>query len=128
MAFKPFKFIGKLASKLIPGGGIIADIIAPGKSQQEKNEGLAMLTPIAQFNLTMARPWIAKMIVGVYLLGIVIKWLQLLISWLLKIPNIPLIEIPADLTEFAKVVVTVIVGTRGVEKIVDKIFKKKEKK
>jgi len=121
------KFLGKAVKSIIPGGGLIADIIAPGKTQQEKNEGLAMLAPIAQYNLTMARPWIAKMIVGVYLTGIVIRWLQLLIAWLFKIPNIPLIEIPVDLTEFAKIVVGVIVGTRGIEKIVDKIFKKKVK-
>ena len=124
MAFKPFKFIGKLASKLLPGGGLIADIIAPGKSQQEKNEGLAMLTPIAQFNLTMARPRIMIMIVSVYLSGVVIQWIQILC----KVPKEELIGMPTHLEGFAITIVGIIAGTRGFEKIVDKVFKKKEKK
>ena len=122
MAFKPFKLLGKLASKIIPGVGIVADIIAPGKTQQEKNEGLEMLTPIAQYNRTMARPRIAIGIVAVYLFGIIIQWGQVLF----KVHEVYRIIIPSDLTEFAKIVVTVIVGTRGIEKIVDKIFNKKK--
>jgi len=124
MAFKPFKFITKLASKIIPGVGIVADIIAPGKTQQEKNEGLAMLVPIAQYNLTCARPLIAKAIVFTYLGGVVIQWIQVLF----KVHQAYRIVIPGQLSEFALVVVSVIVGTRGVEKIFGKIFKKKDKK
>lgn len=125
MAFKPLKFLGKIAKTILPiGGGIVADIIAPGKTQQEKNEGLEMLTPIAQYNRTMARPRIAIGIVAVYLFGILIQWGQVLF----KVHEAYRIVIPEDLTEFAKIVVTVIVGTRGIEKIVDKIFNKKRGK
>jgi len=124
MGFKPFKFLGKLASKLIPGGGIIADIIAPGKTQEEKTEGLSMLDPIAQFNRTMARPRIAIAIVFTYLGGVIIQWIQVLCG----VHKAYQIVIPVQLSEFAVIVVTVIVGSRGIEKIVDKIFKKKERK
>lgn len=115
------KFLGKAVKSIIPFGGVVSEIIAPGKTQQKKNEGLEMLTPIAQYNRTMARPRIAIGIVAVYLIGILIQWAQVLF----KVHQAYRIEIPGDLTEFAKIVVTVIVGTRGVEKIVDKIFKKK---
>ncbi|GAG97026.1 unnamed protein product, partial [marine sediment metagenome] len=64
------------------------------------------------------------MIVAVYLSGVLIQWGQVLFN----VHAAYRIEIPTDLTEFAKIVVTVIVGTRGIEKIVDKIFSKKDKK
>jgi len=118
-----FKKIFKAAGSLIPGVGIVKSIIAPEKSQQEKTDGLAMLDPIAQYNKTMARPRIAIGIVAVYLFGIIIQWAQVLF----KVVEANRIVIPSDLTEFAKIVVTVIVGTRGIEKIVGKIFKRKEK-
>jgi len=125
MAFKPLKLLGKIAKTILPfGGGIVADILAPGKTQQEKNEGLAMLAPIAQYNLTCARPLIAKAIVFTYLGGVVIQWVQVIF----KVHQAYRIVIPDQLSEFALVVVSVIVGTRGIEKIVGKIFKKKEKK
>ena len=122
MGFKPLKFIGKLISKIVPGGGIIADIIAPGKTQNEKNQGLEMLTPIAQYNRTMARPRIAIAIVFTYLGGVIIQWIQVLCG----VQKAYQIVIPLQLSEFAVIVVTVIVGSRGIEKIVDKIFKKKK--
>lgn len=118
-----FKKIFKAAGSLIPGVGIVKSIIAPEKSQQEKNDGLAMLVPLAQYNKTMARPRIAIGIVAVYLFGILLQWAQVLF----KVEAAHKIIIPSDLTEFAKIVVTVIVGTRGIEKIVGKIFKRKEK-
>lgn len=124
MGFKPFKLLGKLVSKIIPGGGIIADIIAPGKTQEEKNLGLAMLAPIAQFNRTMARPRIAIMIVSVYLSGIVIQWVQVLC----KVQKAYQIVIPDKLVEFASIVVGAFFVTRGFEKILKGIIKKKEKK
>jgi len=117
-----FKKFFKAAGSLIPGVGIVKSIIAPEKSQQEKTEGLAMLDSIAQYNKTMARPRIAIGIVAVYLFGIIIQWCQVL----LKVEAAHRIIIPSDLTEFAKIVVTVIVGTRGIEKIVSKIFGKKK--
>jgi len=117
------KKIFGVVTSIIPGGGIVKEIIAPEKSQQEKNDGLAMLVPLAQYNKTMARPRIAIGIVAVYLFGILIQWAQVLF----KVAAANRIIIPSDLTEFAKIVVTVIVGTRGIEKIVGKIFKRKEK-
>ena len=124
MAKGLFKKIAKVASSLIPGGGVVSQILGLDKTPEQVASGLALLDPIAQYNKTMARPRIAIMIVAVYLSGILIQWGQVLF----KVDAIYRITIPADLTEFAKIVVTVIVGTRGIEKIVDKIFSKKEKK
>lgn len=124
MAKGLFKKIAKIASSLIPGGGVVSQIIGLDKTPQQVESGLALLDPIAQYNKTMARPRIAIMIVAVYLSGILIQWGQVLF----KVELAYRIAIPTDLTEFAKIVVTVIVGTRGIEKIVDKIFNKKEKK
>lgn len=118
-----FKKIAKIASSLIPGGGVVSQIIGLDKTPQQVESGLALLDPIAQYNKTMARPRIAIMIVAVYLSGILIQWGQVLF----KVAETYRITIPSDLTEFAKIVVTVIVGTRGIEKIVDKIFNKKKK-
>lgn len=119
MAFKPFKFLGKVAKAIIPGGGIVADIIAPGKTQEEKTKGLEMLAPIAQYNLTSARPLIAKAIVFTYLGGVVIQWIQVIFG----VQKAYQIIIPEQLSEFAVIVVSVIVGTRGIEKIVKGVFK-----
>lgn len=117
------KFLGKAVSKILPfGGGIVADIISPGKSQEEKTEGLSMLDPIAQFNRTMARPRMAIMIVSVYLSGVVIQWAQVLF----KVQKAYQIVIPDKLVEFASIIVGAFFVTRGFEKIL-KIFKKKEK-
>jgi len=118
------KKIIKRVSSLIPGGGVIQSIIGPDRSPQQVKDGLALLDPIAQYNRTMARPRIAIMIVAVYLSGILIQWGQILFG----VEKAAVINIPSDLTEFAKIVVTVIVGTRGIEKIVDKIFKKRKEK
>lgn len=123
MAFKPLKILGKIAKAVLPmGGGVVANILAPGKTQEEKNEGLAMLAPIAQYNLTSARPLIAKAIVFTYLGGVVIQWVQVIF----KVHEAYRIVIPDQLSEFALVVVSVIVGSRGIEKIVGKIFGKKK--
>ena len=124
MAFKPFKFLGKLASSLIPGGGIIAEIIAPGKTPEQIAQGLSSLDPIAQYNRTMARPRIALSIVYVYLGGIVIQWIQ----QLLKVPKPEIIVIPIVLVGFAKIIVGAYIGSRGFEKIAETIFKKKKKR
>ena len=117
------KFLGKAVKSIIPFGGVVSEIISPDKTIEEKKEGLELLDPIAQYNRTMARPRIAIMIVAVYLSGILIQWGQILFG----VSRDSTIIIPSDLTEFAKIVVTVIVGTRGIEKIVDKIFNKKVK-
>ena len=125
MGFKPLKFLGKVVKAVLPfGGGIVADIISPEKSIAEKKEGLELLAPIAQYNLTSARPLIAKAIVFTYLGGVVIQWIQVLCG----VHKAYQIAIPDQLSEFAVIVVGVIVGTRGIEKIVKGIFKKKEKK
>lgn len=124
MAFKPFKFLGKLVSTIIPGGGVVSQIIGLDKTPKQVESGLSLLDPIAQYNRTMARPRIAIGIVAVYLMGILIQWGQVLFH----VHQAWRIVIPEQLSEFAKIVVTVIVGTRGIEKIVDKIFSKKEGK
>ena len=121
MAFKPFKLLGKLVSSFISGGGIISSIISPERSPEQIEQGLAALDPIAQYNRTMARPRIALSIVYVYLLGIVI-------NWILQIFGEPQIIIPDILIEFAKVVIGAYIGSRGLEKIAESIFKKKRKK
>lgn len=118
-----FKKIAKVASSLIPGGGVISQILGTDKTPQQVETGLSLLDPISQYNRTMARPRIAIMIVAVYLSGILIQWGQVLFN----VHAAYRVVIPSDLTEFAKIVVTVIVGTRGIEKIVDKIFNKKKK-
>jgi len=123
MAFKPFKLIGKLASSVL-GGGVVGQILGLDKTPEQVKSGLELLTPIAQYNRTMARPRIAIAIVFTYLGGIIIQWVQVLF----KVHQAYRIEIPGDLTEFAKIVVGVIVGTRGIEKIVGKIFDKGKKK
>jgi len=117
------KKIFKGVSKLVPFGGIVSDIISPDKSIAEKKEGLELLDPIAQYNRTMARPRIAIGIVFTYLLGTIVQWVQQLCG----VHQAYLITIPSELTDFAKIVVSVIVGTRGIEKIVGKIFKRKDK-
>lgn len=127
MAFKPFKLIGKIASKLIPFGGIVSDIISPEKTQEEKDEGLKMLTPIAQYNRTMARPRIAIMITATFLLGNIIQWIQVLC----KVQKAYQIEISGELTNFTTIVVTAIVTGRGIQKIVEvakSVIKKRKKK
>jgi len=124
MAFKPFKFIGKIAKSVLPfGGGIVADILSPDKTIAEKKEGLELLTPLAQYNLTMARPKIMIAIVYTYLGGTIIRWIQILCG----VQKAYLIDMPEKLVGFAVIVVGIISGTRGVEKIFDKIFRKKEK-
>ena len=127
MAFKPFKILGKLASKLIPGGGIIADIIAPGKTPAQIEAGLASLDPIAQYNRTMARPRIALTITYTYVLGVVIQWVQ----QLCKVPKEELITIPETLLTAFTLAITAYMGSRGIEKItsiIKGVVKKKRKK
>jgi len=118
-----FKKIAKLASKIIPGGGVVAQIIGLDKTPAQIKSGLELLDPIAQYNRTMARPRIAIAIVFTYLGGVVIQWIQVLCG----VDKAYQIVIPSQLSEFAVIVVTVIVGSRGIEKIVDKICKRKEK-
>ena len=105
--------------------GLTGKLIDPGPSNspEQVKDGLALLDPIAQYNRTMARPRIAIAIVFTYLGGIIIQWIQVLF----KAHQVYRIEIPGDLTEFAKIVVGVIVGTRGIEKIVGEIFRGKKK-
>ncbi len=121
------KFLGKTVSKLIPFGGVVADIIAPGKTQEEKNKGLEMLTPIAQYNRTMARPRIAIMITATFLLGNIIQWIQVLCG----VQKAYQIQISSELTNFTTIVVTAIVTGRGIQKIVEvarSVIKKRKKK
>ena len=122
MAIKPFKILGKLVGAIIPGVGVVQSILAPGKSSEQVKDGLALLDPIAQYNRTMARPRIAIGIVFVYLFGVIVQWGQKLFG----LHQAYLIVIPPELIEFAKIVVSIIVGTRGIEKIVGKIFERKK--
>jgi len=119
---KLFKGLVKGVSSLIPFGGVVGDILSPDKTLEEKKDGLALLDPIAQYNRTMARPRIAIGIVFVYLFGVIIQWGQKLFG----VHTAYVIVIPAELMEFAKIVVSIIVGTRGIEKIAGKIFEKKK--
>jgi len=129
MAFKPLKFLGKLATKLLPiGGGLVADIISPkDKSPEQIEQGLASLDPIAQYNRTMARPKIALACVYTYLGMVAGNWLLEVISQLFKFPYTKVI-IPTTLQDFATIAVGFYMGSRGVEKIVSSIFKKKKRK
>ena len=114
MAFKPFKLLGKLVGAIIPGGGVISSIISPDKSPEQVKDGLALLDPIAQFNKTMARPRIAIMITATYLLGNIIRWIQQLFG----VHEAYLVDIAPELTNFATIVVTAIIGGRGIQEIV----------
>ena len=129
MGFKPLKFLGKLATKLLPiGGGLVADIISPkDKSPEQIEQGLASLDPIAQYNRTMARPKIALACVYTYLGMVAGNWLLEVISQLFKFPYTKVI-IPTTLQDFATIAVGFYMGSRGVEKIVSSIFKKKKRK
>ena len=122
------KFLGKAASKLLPfGGGLVADIISPGKTPAQIEAGLASLDPIAQYNRTMARPRIALACVYTYLGIEVGNWLLAVASQVFKFPYIP-IPTPPTLEGFATVAVGAYMGSRGIEKVVSSIFKKKKKK
>lgn len=129
MGIKPFKLLGKLASKLLPiGGGLVADIISPkGKTHEQVEQGLASLDPIAQYNRTMARPKIALACVYTYLGMVAGNWLLEVISQLFKFP-FTTIKIPTTLQDFATIAVGAYMGSRGIEKIVSSIFKKKKRK
>ena len=129
MAFKPLKFLGKLATKLLPiGGGLVADIISPkNKSPEQIEQGLASLDPIAQYNRTMARPKIALACVYTYLGMVAGNWLLEVISQIFKFPYTKVV-IPTTLQDFATIAVGFYMGSRGVEKIVSSIFKKKKKR
>jgi len=129
MGFKPLKFLGKLASKLMPiGGGLVADIISPkNKSQEQIEQGLASLDPIAQYNRTMARPKIALACVYSYLGITVLDWLFQVFSQLFKFPYTT-VKTPETLEGFATIAVGAYMGSRGIEKIVSSIFKKKKRK
>ncbi len=121
------KAIGKFASKLIPFGGVVAEIISPDKTQAEKTEGLAMLDPIAQYNRTMARPRIALAITYTFILGTVIQWIQ----QLCKVPKEDLITMPEALLAAFTLAITFYMGSRGLEKIVSTVtgaIKKKRRK
>ncbi len=113
------------ATSILPGGRIIKSILAPGKTPEEVKAGLSALTPIAQYNKTLARPRIAQSIVYTYLLGVIIQWIQQLFFHVAK-ENV--IAIPDNLIKFSIVVVGAYFGSRGFENIIEKIFKKKEKK
>lgn len=121
-----FKKIGKLVSKIIPGGGIIADIIAPGKSPAQVEAGLASLDPIAQYNRTMARPRIALTITYTYVLGVIVQWVQQLAG----VAKEELITIPDTLLSAFTLAISFYIGSRGVEKVVSSItgFIKKKKR
>lgn len=120
-----FKKAANLLSSILPGGGIVKSIISPDKSPEQVAQGLAALTPIAQYNKTLARPRIAQMIVGTYLLGVIIQWIQQLFF---KIAKEDIIDIPSTLVKAMTVIVVAYFGSRGFENIFEKIFKKKDKK
>lgn len=114
------KKIIKGVSSLVPGGGIIKEILSPDKSPEQIQQGLASLDPIAQYNRTMARPRIALGCVYTYL-GLVI------LEWILETCGVETPTIPDTLKDFATIAVGFYMGSRGVEKVIESIFKKKKK-
>ena len=116
-----FQKLIKGVGSLIPGGGIVSSILAPGKTPEEVSQGLSSLDPIAQYNRTMARPRIALGCVYTYL-GLVV------LSWLLNAFGQYAPLIPDTLKDFATIAVGFYMGSRGIEKVVTSIFKKKKKK
>ena len=121
------KFLGKVVGSIIPGGGIISSIISPERSPEQVQAGLATLDPIAQYNRTMARPRIALACVYTYLGLSVGNWLIAVSAQIFKVPLQP-VTIPTTLQDFATIAVGAYMGSRGVEKIVSSIFKKKKRK
>ena len=119
-----FKKLGNLVASIIPGGGLVKNIISPDKTDEQVSRGLSALSDIAQYNKTLARPRIATMIVGTYLLGVIIQWIQQLFKVLEK----DLIDIPGTLVKAMTIIVVAYFGSRGFENIFEKIFKKKDKK
>lgn len=118
-----FKKVVKLVGSIIPGGGVVAALLSPGKTPEQVAKGLEALDPIAQYNKTLARPRIALVIVYVYVTGVGIQWIQQVLSVDLQ----QTIVIPVTLIGFAKVVVIAYFGSRGIENIFG-LFKKDKKK
>lgn len=119
-----FKKILKTVTSIIPGGGIVQSIISPDKTPEQVKAGLSTLDPIAQYNRTMARPRIALSSVYVYLGMTVCNWFLETISQLFKF-TFEAVPVPSTVQDFATIAVGFYMGSRGVEKVFDKIFKKK---
>ena len=115
------KKLGKLVTKIIPGGGIIGSLISPERTPEQVESGLAMLDPIAQYNRTMARPRIALSIVYTYLIIILTN----VVLFICKQPQVPM---PDSLLNAFVISVGAYIGSRGLEKIAESIFKKKKVK
>ena len=115
------KFLGKAVRSIIPFGGVVSEIISPDKTIEEKREGLELLDPIAQYNRTMARPRIALSIVYTYLIIILIN----VVLFICKQPQVPM---PDSLLNAFVISVGAYIGSRGLEKIAESIFKKKKVK
>ncbi len=120
-----FKKLVNVAASILPGGGLVKSIISPDKTPEQVKAGLSALTPIAQYNKTLARPRIAQMVVGTYLLGVIIQWIQQLFF---KVAKEDIIDIPGTLVKAMTIIVVAYFGSRGFENIFEKIFKKKDKK
>lgn len=121
------KFLGKAVKSFIPFGSAVSEIIAPGKTPEQIEQGLASLDPIAQYNRTMARPRIALACVYTYLGMTVGNWLLAVSAQIFKVALQP-VPIPGALQDFATIAVGAYMGSRGVEKIVSSIFKKRKRK
>lgn len=118
MAKLKFSTILGEVMKILPGGGIVKQILAPGKTPEETEIELSKLHPLAQYQKSMARPRIAMGIVAVYLLGITIQWIGQIFG------NPEIIIMPPVLIEFAKMILVAYIGSRGIEKVAESIFKK----
>ena len=120
------KFLGNAVKSIIPFGGVVSEIIAPGKTPEQIESGLAMLDPIAQYNRTMARPRMALVITYTFVLGTIIQWVQ----QLCKVPKEELITMPDALLAAFTLAISFYMGSRGIEKVVSTItgaIKKKKK-
>lgn len=108
----------KIAGKILAVGG---KIIAGKKGEKatintENLEGLSKLSPRAQVWRSITRPLITFSIIGVIVLGILIQYVQGIIG------VEETIEIPKQLFTFGKLVMAFWFGSRGLEKIINKII------
>lgn len=106
------KLVGNLAKA---GGKLLA---GKEKTKEDIDLELSQLEPRAQYNRTMARPRIAMALVGTLILGVLIQWVQ----QIFKVPPEEIITIPKYIVTFSKIVVSAIIGSRGLEKIIRKVL------
>ena len=109
----------KIAGKILAVGGKIIAGKKGGVDTQIRVEDLSelsKLSPRAQVWRSITRPMITFSIIGVIVLGILIQYVQGIIG------VEETIEIPKQLFTFGKLVMAFWFGSRGLEKIINKII------